>query len=436
MSTKVMKYEMQYVSGCQDFRHMQQLLWDLQRQTREIMNRTIQIAYHWDFLDGEHKRATGERLDVLKETGYKRLDGHVYNQLKGDYAAFSGANLNATIQKAWQKYTSSKREVLRGDMSIPSYKGDQPILVNKKGMKITSISASKWTVEFTLFSQELKKAEQVGNVIFEVKAHDNTQRTIMERVVSGAYSLSQCQIIYDRPKWFFYLSYGFEPEAAEVDPEKILGVDMGNAFAVFAASAGEYKSFDIPGKEAIAAIRQLEARRRDKQRQARYPGEGRIGHGTLKRTDAVYQERDRISNMQDTLNHRWSKALVDFAVQNGYGTIQMEDLSGVKKSELGNKYLRHWTYYALRQKIEYKAKEKGIVVQKVPPRFTSQRCSECGYISADNRQDQEHFICQACGFKLNADKNAALNLSIRNIDKIIEKQLKKQKCEAQADMDE
>ena len=121
-------------------------------------------------------------------------------------------------------------------------------------------------------------------------------------------------------------------------------------------------------------------------------------------------------------------------MKNGYGTIQMEDLTAIKdtskeesKEEAYEKHrlLQHWTYYDLQQKIIYKAKEHGIEVVKVDPKYTSQRCSKCGHISPLNRKTQADFKCVSCGYACNADFNASQNLSIKNIDKIIEKTTKK-----------
>ena len=52
-----MKYQLRYDGD--DFYEMQKLLWNLQRQTREVLNRTIQEAFHWDYLSEENNRKTG-----------------------------------------------------------------------------------------------------------------------------------------------------------------------------------------------------------------------------------------------------------------------------------------------------------------------------------------------------------------------------------------
>ena len=49
-------------------------------------------------------------------------------------------------------------------------------------------------------------------------------------------------------------------------------------------------------------------------------------------------------------------------------------------------------------------------VVKVPAKYTSQRCSNCGHIDKDNRKTQADFCCLSCGYRDNADVNAALNI--------------------------
>jgi transposase len=50
-------------------------------------------------------------------------------------------------------------------------------------------------------------------------------------------------------------------------------------------------------------------------------------------------------------------------------------------------------------------------VEKIPPAYTSQRCSECGHVAADSRESQALFRCTACGYTEHADVNAARNIA-------------------------
>jgi IS605 OrfB family transposase len=130
---------------------------------------------------------------------------------------------------------------------------------------------------------------------------------------------------------------------------------------------------------------------------------------------------EKIANFRKTINHKYARYVVDLALKHRCGTIQMEDLTGISKEDA---FLKNWTYYDLQQKIEYKANEVGIQVVKVKPKYTSQRCSECGHISCENRMSQAEFRCRVCGYEALADYNAARNLATKDIDQIIEEATK------------
>ena len=418
---KVMKYELRYLEGCGSFSGMQQILWELQNKTREVLNRTIQMSAHWDYLDRDRFERTGEHLDIVSETGKKRLDGYIYDQLKDQYRIFASANFNATIQRAWKKYKDTRKDALSGLVSLPSYKRDQPLLINKGNVKIKN-QEQDVVADLTVLSTQYGREHEVStHVVFAVKVNDKTQRSIIERVLSNEYGVGECQLVYERPKWFLLLTYSFEAKKTEVDPMKILGIDLGETMAVCASIFGEGGSLQIAGGEVTKFARSIEARRRSMQKQAAVCGDGRRGHGTKTRVEDVYKLEHKIENFRKTINHRYSRAVIDYAIKNGCGTIQMEDLTGIKDSTGAQRFLRHWTYFDLQTKIKAKASEYGISVVMIEPRYTSQRCSKCGCIDKGNRTSQERFCCVKCGFTANADYNASQNISIKGIESIIQK---------------
>jgi IS605 OrfB family transposase len=91
--------------------------------------------------------------------------------------------------------------------------------------------------------------------------------------------------------------------------------------------------------------------------------------------------------------------------------IIIEDLKSVKsgKKYFNNK-IQRWSYPKTMAKLESLGQTNGILVSKVNPAYTSQRCSECGHIDKGNRNGLE-FSCLACGHGSNADYNAARNIA-------------------------
>jgi IS605 OrfB family transposase len=80
--------------------------------------------------------------------------------------------------------------------------------------------------------------------------------------------------------------------------------------------------------------------------------------------------------------------------------------------------LHSWSFDQFHRFLFYKAQERGIQVIKVDPRHTSQTCSQCGHQARNNRRSQSLFLCRSCGYCLNADLNASLNIRDKHLANI------------------
>ena len=75
-----------------------------------------------------------------------------------------------------------------------------------------------------------------------------------------------------------------------------------------------------------------------------------------------------------------------------------------------NREILNVSPYMMREKLAYKTVWYGSHLETVDPKYTSQTCSSCGHVSRENRTTQARFECQECGYKDNADVNAAKNI--------------------------
>jgi len=91
------------------------------------------------------------------------------------------------------------------------------------------------------------------------------------------------------------------------------------------------------------------------------------------------------------------------------GTMDEPGKHVATKSGL-NKAILDQGWGMFRRLLEYKQLWRGGEVITVSPRYTSQRCAACGYVSAKNRVQQALFSCQSCGHSYHADVNAAQNI--------------------------
>lgn len=96
------------------------------------------------------------------------------------------------------------------------------------------------------------------------------------------------------------------------------------------------------------------------------------------------------------------------------GVLYVEDLKDVKKDSKGKIYkhflnkLQRWSYPKVLARLSMLCEEQGVAMIRIPPAYTSQRCSACGVICKSNRQGG-NYKC-ACGNVMDADYNAALNI--------------------------
>jgi putative transposase len=116
------------------------------------------------------------------------------------------------------------------------------------------------------------------------------------------------------------------------------------------------------------------------------------------------------------INHQISKGIIDSL--NPGDTIVLEDLTGIRNKRLRKEQrtlINGWSYFQLAQFITYKAMAKGINVVYIDARYTSQRCSKCGYTCKSNRKEHS-FQCKECSFTLNADLNASRNIVVKALE--------------------
>ena len=192
------------------------------------------------------------------------------------------------------------------------------------------------------------------------------------------------------------------PDAEPIDPDNIIGVDLG---IVNLATTSDGK---IYSGEKCTEVRKKCAKIKSKLQS--------VGSYSAKKHLKKISGRER--RFKKDVNHCISKELIQTAKDTNRA-IALEDLSGIRERVTVSKAVREsigkWAFLELRNFIEYKAKINGVPIFPVDPRNTSRECSVCGYIDKRNRKNQASFACLACGHTENADYNAAKNIAFRAV---------------------
>lgn len=199
-------------------------------------------------------------------------------------------------------------------------------------------------------------------------------------------------------KEFAYISVSY-PDAPKIPEINTIGIDRNTTHHTIVASCLETGKILKLGKSCNHIHHKYKHMRKSLQK-----------YGKLKKVKAI---KDRESRIVRDINHKTTRALVEFAKENN-ACLVMEDLKEIRqraKTRRKQRYSLHsWSFYQQKMMIEYKAKKFGVGVHHVAPQYTSQRCSRCGHIEQANRKGNL-FCCKKCGTVEDSGVNAGFNIA-------------------------
>ena len=94
------------------------------------------------------------------------------------------------------------------------------------------------------------------------------------------------------------------------------------------------------------------------------------------------------------------------------GTVEEPGHNVAQKSGL-NRAILDQAWGKFFQRLQWKCEQRGGIVIKVAPQYTSRTCPVCRHESKENRKSQASFKCVACGYQDNADIVGARNIKVR-----------------------
>ena len=94
-----------------------------------------------------------------------------------------------------------------------------------------------------------------------------------------------------------------------------------------------------------------------------------------------------------------------------YITIEDLNVKGMMKNRHLSKAVGQQNFYYFRTQLESKCRQYGIELRVVSRWYPSSKtCACCGYIKKDLKLSDRVYICDDCGFEMDRDLNAAINL--------------------------
>jgi putative transposase len=127
------------------------------------------------------------------------------------------------------------------------------------------------------------------------------------------------------------------------------------------------------------------------------------------------------SKIESTIRNEIGRAINNFINSISVNTtvvLERLSISEMKfKSKAMNRVLKASKIGYAVDRLKQKLDSEHIHYATVAAAYTSQECSECGYVDKKNRPKQEKFLCKFCEHTENADVNASRNIAKRFGDK-------------------
>ena len=203
---------------------------------------------------------------------------------------------------------------------------------------------------------------------------------------------------------FWFVSIQTEREIDEPihQSNQIVGLDLGiirfltNDDGTFIEPQDSFKKYEI---DLIIAQKRLSNKKK-------------FSKNWKKAKKKVNKIHKKIKNLRHDFLHKLSTKITN---ENQVVVIEDLDVKSMTKKKNQwksslNKSILDQGWYSFRQFLTYKSFWKGGMVVPVSPAYTSQTCSKCGKVDKLSRRSQSEFCCIKCGFELNADHNAAINI--------------------------
>jgi len=414
ITTKVVKILVRIMEDDGELRILKyKALNEMMKEARYLGNMAIRyaIAYRLKGIPKEIDEKKNKQVAV---------DTRIYRTLRDERKYLDAGTYATLTRSAANMLKKADKDAWAGRKSLPTYRA-QFVPFRHQGTKISEITYDK-NIQFVIepsFTKNWLSDELIKDLKNNYSIQNDSQRKlklvscfswkdagaveILKRIVSGEYTFTDSMIKRKDKDLFVFLTYKLKVVHAELDPEKVCGVDLGYSIpAMCAVNNGQQRLALGDGKDVWAARSKFRSERRRNQRK----------QGVYTKTKA-WQRSEKEDNWIHTYYHALTRQVIKFCQQQGCGTIHMEDLTELRQSDMESEYKRLiWVPSKFYNLLEYKAKEIGIEILKMNPRNTSRRCSACGHIAKENRQSQSAFLCVKCGHKVNADYNAARNIAL------------------------
>lgn len=227
---------------------------------------------------------------------------------------------------------------------------------------------------------------------------------------------SNARISNENDKWILTFSIEYENQVQTTEKKGNLGIDLGVGRLAVVSHNGkklEYKNINKSKR-----VRKLTSKLKHVQKviSRKYEVGNKLNEKKYQKTNQILKYEKlakriyrKISNIRKDQRHKITRELVNL----NPAVVIMEDLNvkGMMKNKHLSRSIAEMGFYDFIRTMKYKCEESGIKFFQVDRFFPSSKtCSHCGCIHKNLKLSDRIFECPSCGFTIDRDFNAAMNL--------------------------
>jgi putative transposase len=258
----------------------------------------------------------------------------------------------------------------------------------------------------SFYNDNLKLKVEVGSVLIEKIGWVKTQEQIPLDV-----KYTKPTISYDGKYWYLSVGIAQDSNFQELTNESI-GIDVGIKDLAICSNGMVFKNINKSKK-----VKKIEKRLRRLQRKVSSKYLKNKKGGSYQKTCNIIKLEKQIRLVHRKLNGIKKNHLhqaTSKIVKTKPSAIVMETLNikGMMKNRHLAKALQKQNLYEFKRQIQYKCEFNGIKFIEADRWYPSSKtCSGCGHVKAKLALSERNYICEHCGYIIDRDLNAAINLS-------------------------
>lgn len=257
------------------------------------------------------------------------------------------------------------------------------------------------------FKNGYVKVEKIGKVKYKADYSNLNLEEISK--------FNNVRISNENDKWILTFSVEYENQVL-TEKNGNLGIDLGVGRLAVVSHNGKKLTYSNINKS--KRVRKLTSKLKHVQRviSRKYEVGNKLNDKKFQKTNQIlkYEKLARriyrkISNIRKDQRHKVTRELVNL----NPSVVIMEDLNvkGMMKNKHLSRSIAEMGFYDFIRIMKYKCEESGIKFFQVDRFFPSSKtCSHCGCVHKGLKLSDRIFECPSCGFTIDRDFNAAVNL--------------------------